>query len=270
MPTKTMLRGPELVGGVAPGAGRRSRRSSTRPASSHWRELVVDGRDDAGQVEWLADPALRARARRRHGRQRPGVVAGRRPASSPYDRLVIATGSSPAVPPIPGLDGVDYWTNVEATETTEVPSSLVVLGGGPVGCELAQFFARMGSHVTLVEGEERLLAPHRRRGGGARRRGAPRGRRRDPGAVEGRRGRRSGGRARRRRPAAVRAAPRRHRTPAEHRRARGARAHDRPQRHRGRRAAARGRERLGDRRRHRHRALHARRQVPRPRSPRTT
>ena len=77
--------------------------------------------------------------------------------SSPYDRLVIATGSSPAIPPIPGIEAVDYWTNVEATETTEVPSSLLVLGGGPVGCELAQFFARVGSRVTLVQGDERLL-----------------------------------------------------------------------------------------------------------------
>jgi pyruvate/2-oxoglutarate dehydrogenase complex dihydrolipoamide dehydrogenase (E3) component len=71
---------------------------------------------------------------------------------------VIATGSSPVVPPIEGLDQVDYWTNVEATETLEVPARLLVLGGGPVGCELAQFFQRVGSHVTLVQGDSRLLA----------------------------------------------------------------------------------------------------------------
>ena len=75
-----------------------------------------------------------------------------------YDRLVIATGSSPAIPPIEGLDSVDYWTNVEATETLEVPERLLVLGGGPVGCELAQFFQRVGSQVTLVQGDTRLLA----------------------------------------------------------------------------------------------------------------
>jgi pyruvate/2-oxoglutarate dehydrogenase complex dihydrolipoamide dehydrogenase (E3) component len=59
------------------------------------------------------------------------------------------------VPPV--VDGLDYWTNKEATETTEVPGTLLVLGGGPVGCELAQFFARVGSKVTLVQDEERLL-----------------------------------------------------------------------------------------------------------------
>ena len=99
---------------------------------------------------------------------------------------MIATGSAPAIPPIPGLDGVDYWTNVEATETTEVPGSLLVLGGGPVGCELAQFFARVGSKVTLVQADDRLLPRDRRRGGGARRRRPPRGRRRHPARCEGR------------------------------------------------------------------------------------
>ena len=154
MPTKTMLRGPEIVAesrrapGVQP-AG------LDAPGIFHWRELVVDGRDDAGQVEWLATQRCEL-VRGDATVARPGLVqVGDRELS--YDRLVIATGSSPAVPPIPGLDGVDYWTNIEATETTEVPSSLVVLGGGPVGCELAQFFARMGSRVTLVEGDERIL-----------------------------------------------------------------------------------------------------------------
>src|SRR5262249_56439775 len=78
----------------------------------------------------------------------PGVVRvdGR---ELPYDRLVIATGSSPEVPPV--FEGSDYWTNREATETSEVPRTLLVIGGGPVGCELAQVFARVGSNVTLVE-----------------------------------------------------------------------------------------------------------------------
>jgi len=87
----------------------------------------------------------------------PGVVqAG--DTELRYDRLVIATGSSPVIPPVDGLDAVDYWTNVEATETLEVPGRLAVLGGGPVGCELAQFFQRVGSAVTLVQGDTRLLS----------------------------------------------------------------------------------------------------------------
>jgi pyruvate/2-oxoglutarate dehydrogenase complex dihydrolipoamide dehydrogenase (E3) component len=88
--------------------------------------------------------------------ERPGVVDvdGQ---EVPYDRLVLATGSRPAIPPIDGLDSVEYWTNREATRTHKVPQSLVVMGGGPVGAELSQFFSRMGSQVTIVERGERLL-----------------------------------------------------------------------------------------------------------------
>ncbi len=71
--------------------------------------------------------------------------------------IVIATGTEPAIPPIPGLAGTPYWTNREAIETEEVPQSLIVLGGGAVGAELAQVFARFGSHVTVVEALPRLL-----------------------------------------------------------------------------------------------------------------
>ena len=71
--------------------------------------------------------------------------------------IVIATGTAPAVPPIPGLAGTPYWTNREAIETERVPGSLVVLGGGAVGAELGQVFARFGSRVTVVEKTARLL-----------------------------------------------------------------------------------------------------------------
>jgi pyruvate/2-oxoglutarate dehydrogenase complex dihydrolipoamide dehydrogenase (E3) component len=71
--------------------------------------------------------------------------------------IVIATGSRPAVPPIPGLAGTPYWTNRDAATTETVPESLVVLGGGAVGCELAQAFARFGARVTIVEALDRLL-----------------------------------------------------------------------------------------------------------------
>jgi pyruvate/2-oxoglutarate dehydrogenase complex dihydrolipoamide dehydrogenase (E3) component len=71
--------------------------------------------------------------------------------------IVIAAGSAPAVPPIPGLAGTPYWTNHEAIEAERVPGSLVVLGGGAIGTELAQVFARFGSEVTVVEGMDRLL-----------------------------------------------------------------------------------------------------------------
>jgi pyruvate/2-oxoglutarate dehydrogenase complex dihydrolipoamide dehydrogenase (E3) component len=71
--------------------------------------------------------------------------------------IVIGTGGAPAIPPIDGLGGTPYWTNHDAIETEEVPRSLVVLGGGAVGAELAQVFARFGSLVTVVEARGQLL-----------------------------------------------------------------------------------------------------------------
>ena len=71
--------------------------------------------------------------------------------------IVIATGSRPFAPPIPGLADVDYWTTHDAIQATAAPSSLIVLGGGAVGCELGQVFSRFGTKVTIAEGSDRLL-----------------------------------------------------------------------------------------------------------------
>ena len=71
--------------------------------------------------------------------------------------IVINTGTSPAVPPVPGLAGTPFWTNRDAVQSTEVPQSLCVLGGGPIGTELAQVFARFGSLVTVIEDTGQLL-----------------------------------------------------------------------------------------------------------------
>ncbi|HEX6066678.1 MAG TPA: FAD-dependent oxidoreductase [Longimicrobiales bacterium] len=71
--------------------------------------------------------------------------------------IVIATGSRPAVPPIPGIEAVPYLTNENVFELTELPASLVVVGGGAVGVELAQAFALLGSKVTLIESDPRIL-----------------------------------------------------------------------------------------------------------------
>ena len=72
--------------------------------------------------------------------------------------IVLNTGTDPAIPPIPGLAGTPLWTNREAMQATEVPASLIVLGGGAIGVELAQVFARFGSHVTVVEAAPQLVA----------------------------------------------------------------------------------------------------------------
>jgi pyruvate/2-oxoglutarate dehydrogenase complex dihydrolipoamide dehydrogenase (E3) component len=152
MPTKTMLRAPELRAEAARTPGALAPGDLDAQAVYAWRDVVAE-RDDSSQVEWLASnrtELVRGEARV----VEPGLVAvdGR---ELRYDRLVIATGSSAFVPPL--FADVPHWTNHEATETTEVPGRLAVLGGGPVGCELAQFFARLGSHVTLVQAETRLL-----------------------------------------------------------------------------------------------------------------
>ena len=71
--------------------------------------------------------------------------------------IVISTGTEPAVPPIPGLHGTPFWTNRDAVRTERVPDSLIVLGGGAIGTEFTQVFARFGATVTIVEAADRLL-----------------------------------------------------------------------------------------------------------------
>ncbi len=71
--------------------------------------------------------------------------------------VVLNTGTRPAAPPIAGLDGTPYWTNRDAVQVTELPGSLIVLGGGPIGCEMAQAFSRFGVRVTLLQRGDALL-----------------------------------------------------------------------------------------------------------------
>jgi dihydrolipoamide dehydrogenase len=71
--------------------------------------------------------------------------------------VVIAVGSFSKIPPIPGLDAIRVWTNREATLSRELPKSLLVLGGGPTGCELAQMYVRFGVPTTIVQSGERLM-----------------------------------------------------------------------------------------------------------------
>jgi len=261
MPTKTMLRAPELLAAARHSEGAIVGGTLDAQRIFAWRDQVAE-RDDSSQVEWLESQNAKL-IRGDAVVSEPGVVTVDGAVEFRYDRLVIATGSAPVVPPIEGLDAVDYWTNIEATETLDVPGRLAVLGGGPVGCELAQFFQRVGSQVTLVQGDTRLLS------------------RVDPEAAalvdEALRADgvdvRLGAQATKVSSGSLTLAdgndvsfdrlPGRHRAEAERRRTRRARPRDHAARNRGRRANARRRERVGARRRHRHRAVHTRRQVPR-------
>jgi pyruvate/2-oxoglutarate dehydrogenase complex dihydrolipoamide dehydrogenase (E3) component len=84
------------------------------------------------------------------------IAVGDRRITAP--KIIIATGGRPAMPPIPGLDTVDALTNESVFSLSSLPASMTIVGGGSIGCELAEAFARLGTAVTLVEGLPRLLA----------------------------------------------------------------------------------------------------------------
>ncbi|HEU5264026.1 MAG TPA: NAD(P)/FAD-dependent oxidoreductase, partial [Gaiellaceae bacterium] len=158
LPTKTLLRPAEVLAAarLAPGAAESVTGELDARRVFWWRDQVTDGRDDSWHAGWLADQ----RAELVRGEARvvgPGAVAVD-DREIEYEHLVVATGSMPAVPPVDGLAGLDFWTNREAVWTEQTPESLVVLGGGAVGAELGQFFRRMGAEVTIVEHHDRLLA----------------------------------------------------------------------------------------------------------------
>ena len=158
IPSKTILRPGEAIDGArdTPGAAEAVLGDVDAAAVLAWRDYMVSNYDDAAQARWLADNGIRLI----RGDARivgPGAIEvdGIRYDAS---QIVVATGSEPVIPPIPGLDSLDgVWTNREATGAREIPESLVILGGGPVGVELAQAFARLGTRVDLVEGMDHIL-----------------------------------------------------------------------------------------------------------------
>jgi pyruvate/2-oxoglutarate dehydrogenase complex dihydrolipoamide dehydrogenase (E3) component len=152
MPTKTMLRAAELSSSLDRAPGLAPERPDPAGVWS-WRDWMTSNWKDDGQLSFLEEndcTLVRGTARV----SRPGVVEVDGEEIE-YDALILATGSVPVIPN--EVAGVEHWTNREATMTHEIPESLAVMGSGPVGSELAQFFARMGSRVTLLERGDRLL-----------------------------------------------------------------------------------------------------------------
>jgi pyruvate/2-oxoglutarate dehydrogenase complex dihydrolipoamide dehydrogenase (E3) component len=126
-------------------------------AALAWRDYMVSNYSDEGQQRWLASEGIDL-IRGTGALAGPGVVevGGKRYTAA---HVVVATGSDPVIPPVPGLRELDgVWTNREATGMKAVPRHLLILGGGPVGAEMAQVVRRFGGDVTLVEGAEHVLA----------------------------------------------------------------------------------------------------------------
>ncbi len=154
IPSKTLLRPGEVV--------HQAREASATAEvdvadALAYRDFMVSDYSDAGQEEWLASRkiALIRGAGRLAG---PGVVEvdGKQYTA---ENVVLANGSDPVIPPVPGLRELEgLWTSREATGMKVVPRHLLILGGGPIGAELAQTVCRLGGGVTLIEGSDRVIA----------------------------------------------------------------------------------------------------------------
>jgi len=154
IPSKTLLRPGEAVHGAREAA---SSAEVDVDAALAWRDFIVSDYSDAGQERWLADHGIDLL--RGSGRLAgPGVVEvdGVRHTA---EHVVLATGADPVVPPVPGLRDLDgVWTSREATSMRAVPRRLLILGGGPVGVEMAQAIRRLGGETVVVDMSEHVLA----------------------------------------------------------------------------------------------------------------
>jgi pyruvate/2-oxoglutarate dehydrogenase complex dihydrolipoamide dehydrogenase (E3) component len=121
------------------------------------RDEIINGLDDSSQLPWLEERGVTLL-------RGVGALAGERRVRVGEEEIeatravILATGSLPSMPPIEGLEAIDdAWTNREATTAERIPERLVIMGGGVVGVEMGQAFQTLGSQVTLIEGERRLL-----------------------------------------------------------------------------------------------------------------
>ncbi|MEU2744174.1 NAD(P)/FAD-dependent oxidoreductase [Streptomyces sp. NPDC007095] len=160
VPSKMMIR----AGNLLAEAGRVPALAGEVVVTPDWTRVAGRIRDEATD-DWN-DQVAADRFAAKGGRlvRGTGRLAGRRRVTV-GDRtfearrgVVLATGTRPRIPPVPGLEGTPYWTNRDAMGAKELPASMVVLGGGAIGVELAQVFARFKCAVTVIEGQDRLLS----------------------------------------------------------------------------------------------------------------
>ena len=154
IPSKTLLR---------PGEAVQAARDATATAEIDveaalaWRDFQVSNYSDAGQEQWLADNGIDLL--RGSGRLAGTGVVEVDGVRHTAEHVVLANGADPIVPPVPGLRELDgLWSNREVTGMKAVPRRMLVLGGGPVGVEMAQAVRRFGGEVAIVEGAATLLA----------------------------------------------------------------------------------------------------------------
>jgi dihydrolipoamide dehydrogenase len=158
MPSKALLRPGELLAEVRriPGVREAVTGELDTDAVLKRRDEIIHDLDDSSQLPWLEQRKITLV-------REPGRLDGERRVRAGDETLVarkavvLATGSSPLMPPIDGLKEAKPWTNREATTAKEVPDRLAILGGGVVGVEMAQAYGSLGSVVTLIERGDRLI-----------------------------------------------------------------------------------------------------------------
>jgi len=160
IPSKIMIRAGNLLAEarrVDGMAGEADVRPDWSPVAERIRVEATGNWDDSIAVARFESRGGRfVRGYARMTGPRTVVVGGRQIEAT--RGIVLATGSHPFIPPIPGLADVKFWTTHDAIAADPLPASLIILGGGAVGCELGQVFARFGVKVTIIEGRDRLLA----------------------------------------------------------------------------------------------------------------
>lgn len=160
IPSKMMVRGANLLAEArrVPGmAGSALVEADYTPVAARIADEATDHWDDKVAVDRLTDSGVTFV--RGHGRLvGPGEVIVAGETYRARLGVVLNTGTEPGVPPVPGLAETPYWTNREAVQVGDAPGSLVVIGGGAIGVELGQAFARFGTDVTIVDVAERILA----------------------------------------------------------------------------------------------------------------